>query len=625
MGMLERVQYPADLRRLPLEELPKVAAEIRERIVSVVSETGGHLASSLGVVELTLALHYVYNTPADKIVWDVGHQCYPHKILTGRNDRFQTIRQYNGLSGFPRAAESLYDVFDVGHASTSISVATGLALAREIRKENFHVVAVIGDGSMTGGLALEGLNNAGALKKNLTVILNDNKMSISPNVGALASYLSRILSDQHYNKLKKDVWDLTGRLKGVGSGIRSVVRRMDESLKHLVMPGKLFEELGFRYFGPIDGHNIAEMVGILRNIRRHVSGPVLVHVLTKKGKGYEYAENDAPRFHGVGSFEKETGEVQRKSLVPTYSSVFGKTLIRLAEQNDKVVGITAAMPTGTGMEEFANRFPERYFDVGIAEGHAVTFAGGLASAGIRPVVALYSTFLQRAYDQVIHDIALQKHNVLFCLDRGGLAPDDGPTHHGAFDLAFLRCVPEAVIMAPKDENELRHMMFTGLKIGGPVFIRYPRGSGMGVKMDQDFMEIPVGSVEVMAKGAKVLILALGEMVGRAAKVVERLKQAGMNPTLVNARFAKPLSSEALRPLLEAHECVVTMEAGTMVGGFGSAVSEMISGLKIGNIVKFEKIAFPDAFIQHGDKESLYAEIGLSVDQISDRISRLTVS
>jgi 1-deoxy-D-xylulose-5-phosphate synthase len=542
-----------------------------------------------------------------------------HKILTGRNNAFPSIRQHNGLSGFPRASESPYDVFDVGHASTSISVGVGLVQARELKKERFSVVSVIGDGSMTGGLAWEGLNNAGALKSNLTVVLNDNKMSISPNVGALSSYLSRILSDQRYNKLKKDVWDLTWRMKGVGSGIRSVAGRLDETLKHLLMPGKLFEDLGFRYFGPIDGHNIGAMVDIFRNIRKAVSGPVLIHVLTKKGKGYEYAEKDAPRFHGVGSFEKETGEAQKGSDRPTYSSIFGKTLVRLAGQDGRVVGITAAMPAGTGMQEFAVRFPDRYFDVGIAEAHAVTFAGGLAASGLRPVVAIYSTFLQRAYDQIIHDVALQNQPVLFCLDRGGLAPDDGPTHHGAFDLASLRCVPGAVIMAPRDENELQHMMFTGLRLNGPVFIRYPRGCGLGVPLDEAFREIPAGSVEIVSKGSRVLMLALGEMVDRAVKVKDKLAEKGIKPTVVNARFVKPLSPGSLVPLLTEHDYVVTLEAGTIAGGFGSAVLDLINNEKTGNISNILKIGFPDAFIQHGDKELLYQEIGLSVDQISERI------
>ncbi|OGS35486.1 MAG: 1-deoxy-D-xylulose-5-phosphate synthase [Elusimicrobia bacterium RIFOXYB2_FULL_49_7] len=620
MALLDKIHSPDDFRQFSIAELNTLAEEVRERIVSVVSETGGHLASSLGVVELTLALHYVYQTPTDKIVWDVGHQCYPHKILTGRNAAFPTIRQYGGLSGFPRTAESPYDVFDVGHASTSISVALGLVHARNIRQEKHDVVAVIGDGSMTGGLAFEGLNNAGAQKSNITVILNDNKMSISPNVGALSSYLNRILSDEHYNKLKKDVWELTGRLKGVGFGIRNLMRRVDETVKHLILPGKLFEELGFRYFGPIDGHHIEEMVSLLRKIRKNVSGPVLVHVVTKKGKGYEYAENDAPRFHGVGSFEKETGKFQKKSNLPTYSFIFGKTLCRLAEMDKRVVGITAAMPSGTGMENFAAKFPDRYFDVGIAESHAVTFAGGLAASGLRPVVALYSTFLQRAYDNLFHDVALQKLNVLFCLDRGGLAPDDGPTHHGAFDLSYLRCIPQAVIMAPKDENELQHMMFTALQTDGPVFIRYPRGNGTGAALDSDFRAITVGESEVLVKGeGKVLLLALGEMVERAEQVADILRAKNISPTVVNARFLKPLSTIQLVDLISSHQFVVTLEAGTKIGGFGGAILELMNEQRLEKGHRLLRIAYPDEFIQHGDKELLYKEMGLLPKEISNTI------
>ncbi|MFH0921059.1 MAG: 1-deoxy-D-xylulose-5-phosphate synthase, partial [Fibrobacterota bacterium] len=537
---LEKISSPADFRHFSIEKLNELSTEVRERILSVISETGGHLASSLGAVELTVALHFVYNTPHDKIIWDVGHQCYAHKILTGRNALFPTIRQHNGLSGFPRASESPYDTFDVGHASTSISVALGLVQAREINRQKFDVIAVIGDGSMTGGLAYEGLNNAGVLKKNMIVILNDNKMSISPNVGAMSSYLTKLLTDPRYNKLKADIWEVTGRFKRFGDRLRIAASRVEESLKGLLLPGRLFEDLGFRYFGPIDGHNIDEMIRTFRNIRENVQGPVLIHVITKKGKGYNPAETNSAKFHGVGAFEKETGETVKAGPVPTYSAVFGRTLVKLAEADSRVVGITAAMPTGTGMELFAQKFPGRYFDAGIAEGHAVTFAGGLAKGGLKPVVALYSTFLQRALDNIIHDVALQKLNVLFCLDRGGLTPDDGPTHHGAFDMSFLRSIPDAVIMSPKDENELQHMMYTGLRCEGPVFIRYPRGVGTGVALDESFREIQIGSFEEIAHGKDGLILALGEMVERAQQVRDALKEKGFDIAVINARFVKPL-------------------------------------------------------------------------------------
>jgi len=618
MKLLSQIHSPEDFRSFSPEKLKILATDVRERILSVVSETGGHLASSLGTVELTLALHYAYDTPYDKIVWDVGHQCYAHKILTGRNDQFPTIRQQNGLSGFPRSSESPYDAFDVGHASTSISVALGLVEARELRKESHSVIAVIGDGSMTGGLAYEGLNNAGALKKNITVILNDNKMSISPNVGAMSSYLTRVIADPRYNKLKSDIWEMAGRLKNVGSGIRTVASRVEESLKGLILPGRLFEDLGFRYFGPIDGHNLEEMISLFNNIKTNIQGPVLIHVITKKGKGYKHAESDAPKFHGISGFEKSTGEAIKKNPLPTFSQSFGQTLTRLAEQDSRIVGITAAMPTGTGLDIFAKQFPDRYFDVGIAEGHAVTFAAGLAKCGIKPVVALYSSFLQRAYDNLIHDVALQNLDVVFCIDRGGLTPDDGPTHHGAFDIAFLRCVPNVTLMSPKDENELQHMLYTALRIKGPVFIRYPRGHVLGVPMDENFKEIVLGSVEVVDNGHDVLVLALGEMVGRMQLVCEELKTKNVRPTLVNARFAKPLDGGSLKKLIEDHKHIVVVEAATIVGGYGSSILEFINqqGLEKKSVMT---IGFPDSFIPHGEKELLYDDIGLSVSKIADRI------
>ncbi len=620
MALLDGIHSPDDFRGFTLEQLKALSAEVRERILSVVSETGGHLASSLGAVELTVALHYAYDTPYDKIIWDVGHQCYAHKILTGRNAQFPTIRQQGGLSGFPRTSESPYDVFDVGHASTSISVALGLVEARGIRKEDYDVVAVIGDGSMTGGLAFEGLNNAGVLKKNITVILNDNKMSISPNVGAIASYLTRVISDSRYNKLKGDIWEMTGKMKTLGSGIRTIASRVEDTIKGALLPGRLFADLGFRYFGPIDGHNIEEMTSLFNNIRKNIQGPVLIHVITKKGKGYKHAEKNAPKFHGIGGFEMDTGEAYKKSELPTYSSVFGNTLIRIAEQDNRIVGITAAMPTGTGLDEFGKRFPDRYFDVGIAESHAVTFAGGLAKSGMRPVVVMYSTFLQRAYDQIIHDVALQNLDVVFCIDRAGLTPDDGPTHHGAFDMAFLRLIPNVTIMAPKDENELQQMLWTALHMKGPVFIRYPKGYALGVPMEENFKALPIGEPEIVKQGQNILILSIGEMVGSALDVGKELEKDGLSPTIVNMRFVKPISKEKLKSLVDAYKYVFTIEAGTIIGGLGSAVLEFMD---FNNIIskKVEVIGYPDAFIPHGTKTKLLEEIGLSVPQIADRIRK----
>jgi len=588
---LEKITGPADFRHFSVEKLNALSAEVRERILSVISETGGHLASSLGAVELTVALHTVYNTPEDKIVWDVGHQCYAHKILTGRNEQFPTIRQYGGLSGFPRTEESPFDVFDVGHASTSISVALGLVQARELNQGKFDVIAVIGDGSMTGGLAFEGLNNAGVLKKNLTVILNDNKMSISPNVGAMSSYLTKVLSDPRYNKLKSDIWEVTGRFKHFGEKLRVA-----------------------------DGHNLEEMIRTFKNIRANISGPVLIHVITKKGKGYRPAESNSPKFHGVGSFEKKTGETLTSSPLPSYSTLFGRTLVALAERDPKIVGITAAMPTGTGLDIFAQKFPDRYFDVGIAEGHAVTFAGGLARGGLKPVVALYSTFLQRALDNIIHDVALQKLNVLFCLDRGGLTPDDGPTHHGAFDISFLRAIPGAILMSPRDENELQHMMFTGLRQNGPVFIRYPRGLTQGVLLDREFRELPLGGFEVIAKGKESVILALGEMVERAMRVRDEILKRGHDVGVVNMRFVKPLDYGALAGFLQPYTCLFSLEAGTIIGGLSSAIQEMLFHE---NIIPRAMVpfGFPDHFIPHGNKEELYDDLGLSVGKISDKIHK----
>ncbi|MDZ7722130.1 MAG: 1-deoxy-D-xylulose-5-phosphate synthase [candidate division KSB1 bacterium] len=522
--LLNDIASPEDLRQLTIPQLAQLSREIRQYLISTVSQTGGHLAPSLGVVELTIALHYNFNTPNDKLVWDVGHQAYIHKILTGRKDRFNTLRQYKGLSGFPNRFESEYDTFGVGHASTSISAAFGMACARDMMGEDYKVLAIIGDGALTGGLAYEGLNNAGASGRDFIVILNDNSMSISPNVGAMSKYLTNLISNPIYNRIKKEVWDFTGRFDGMGTFIRRAARRAEEGVKAFITPGLLFERLGFRYWGPVDGHNLAGITRILREVKKF-RGPILVHVQTQKGKGFEPAEKNAPVFHGLGKFDPETGKIIKKSANPSYSRVFGQAMVDLAAQDDKVVALTAAMELGTGLSEFAKTYPERFYDVGIAEGHAVTFAAGMAAQGMKPVCAIYSSFLQRAYDMVIHDVALQKLPVIFALDRAGLVGDDGPTHHGVFDMAFLRTIPGMVIMSPKDENELRHMLYTAsLYDQGPVALRYPRGEGEGVPVSKDFIQLPVGKSEMVRPGREVAIVAIGHMVYPAVKAAEELEE-----------------------------------------------------------------------------------------------------
>ncbi len=612
-ALLRRINSPADLRTLDIPELRQLAKELRQFIVSTVSCTGGHLAPSLGVVELTLALHYVFDTPRDKIIWDVGHQAYPHKIITGRRDQFATLRQWGGISGFPRREESPYDVFGTGHASTSISAALGVACARDLAGEDYAVVAVIGDGSLSGGLAFEGLNNAGALKRDLLVILNDNRMCISRNVGALAEYLTQLITAPAYNVLKRDIWELTGKLSHLGGHIRTAVRRLEEGLKAVIVPGLLFERLGFRYFGPIDGHNIALLVRILHEVR-NLKGPIFLHVLTTKGKGYQPAEKDAPRFHGLGPFSVPTGETAKASTHRTYTEVFGQTMVEIAAKRPDVVGITAAMELGTGLCRLHEAFPERFFDVGIAEAHAVTFAGGLATQGIKPVVAIYSTFLQRAYDQIVHDIALQKLPVVFALDRGGLVGDDGPTHHGAFDLSYLRSIPNLVVAAPKDENELRHLLWTAVAHDGPIAVRYPRGEGVGVPVDGEPVLLPIGVSECLRSGQDLAFLAVGPLVYRCLEVAEQFAKLGISCTVVNARFIKPLDEFMLKQVAERHHLLVTVEDNTVVGGFGSAVGEWLADHGYAH-VRLLRLGLPDRFVPHGTPEELFAHLGLDVEGI----------
>jgi 1-deoxy-D-xylulose-5-phosphate synthase len=561
-------------------------------------------------------LHYVFDAPRDQIVWDVGHQAYGHKIITGRRERFDTLRQRNGLSGFPRRDESEYDTFGVAHASTAISAALGMAIARDLKKETFKVVAVVGDGALTGGMAFEAMNNAGVLKKDLIVVLNDNRMSISNNVGALHTYLTKITSGKLYNHIQADVWELLGHLPRGGGKARRVARKVKESIKTLVVPGVIFEELGFRYFGPIDGHNVEFLVETFQQLK-DMNGPILVHAITQKGKGYHFTENDPFCAHGVTRYDKIPGDRPAKKGNPSYTSVYGNTVLEVARNDERVVAITAAMPDNTGLTDFAREFPERMFDVGIAEQHAVTFAAGLATRGIVPMVTIYSTFLQRAYDQVIHDVAIQNLPVRFILDRGGLAGEDGATHHGAFDLSYLRLIPNLVIMAPKDENELRHMVKTAVAYdAGPIALRFPRGEGAGVALDEPLRELPIGRAEILSAGRDVVFLAIGAMVGPSVAAAELLRARGIDAGVVNARFVKPLDTQVLDQLAATDALVITVEDNARMGGFGSAVNEYWIEHQYDTAL-LRNLGLPDRFIEHGERNDLLAELGLSPDGLAD--------
>ena len=618
--ILENISSPDDLRNLPEADLPKLADELRETIISTVSKTGGHLAPGLGVVDLTIALHYAFDTPADKIIWDVGHQAYAHKLLTGRQDRFPTLRQFGGISGFPKREESVHDHFNVGHASTSISAALGMAAARDIKDEDFHVIAVIGDGSISAGLAFEGLNHAGHLKKRMIVILNDNEMSISPNVGALSAYLGKIMTGHFYTRLREETKHFLQGIPKVGESMFNLAKKAEESLKVFVAPGILFEELGFQYVGPIDGHNIENLVETFRNIKS-LNWPVLVHVVTKKGKGCEFAECNPSQYHGVPPFDPETGRpAVKKQKVMSYTEVFGQTMVTLAEDNEQVVAITAAMSDGTGLEKFAAQFPDRFFDVGIAESHGITFACGLAVEGMRPVAAIYSTFMQRAYDQVMHDLCLQNLPVTIAMDRAGLVGEDGPTHHGVFDIAYLRHLPNMVIMAPKDENELQHMLKTAVDHQGPTAVRYPRGTGYGVPMDQELRSIPIGTAELLREGSDLVLLALGVTVRPALDAAERLAAEGISAAVVNARFVKPLDGELLLRLARKTGRVITVEEHALEGGFGSAVLELLDAAKLSS-TKTLRIGLPDQFIEHGAQAILRKKYGLDADGITSAVKK----
>jgi 1-deoxy-D-xylulose-5-phosphate synthase len=619
--MLDRVNSPQDLRALTLPELQQLAAEIRDFIVRVVSRTGGHLAPNLGVVELTLALHRVFDCPKDKLVFDVGHQAYVHKILTGRKDRFESLRQYGGLSGFPKLTESPCDAFGVGHASTSISAADGIAAARDLKGEDFNVVAIIGDGAMTGGMSFEALNHVGDTRRRMVIVLNDNEMSIAPNVGAMSHYLYALRTGDTYKKLKGDLENWLSGLEH-GQDVLEAITRVKAGLKYLVLPESVFEHLGIKYFGPIDGHNIEGLLDVLSHAKEE-PGPVLVHVVTKKGKGYRPAEEKPNAFHGTGPFDIATGKkVPSSSTAPKYTDVFSKTLIELAETDPSIVAITAAMPDGTGTEAFRERFPDRFFDVGIAEQHAVTFAAGLATQGMKPVAAIYSTFMQRAYDQILHDVCLQRLPVKLCMDRAGLVGDDGPTHHGVFDYAYLLPLPGMVIMAPKDEDELRHMLKTAMEYSeGPISLRYPRGSGLGVDCSAPLHTLPIGKAESLSQGKDLAIWAIGSMVAPACRVAKRLRARGIDAGVVNMRFAKPLDEELLEQDARRTRCIVTMEEGVLKGGVGDAVLETLNRKGLLDSVRVLCFGIPDEFIPHGDVKLLFRDIGLDDDSMTERILR----
>lgn len=600
--LLDEINSPGDLKSLTIPQLEQLAEELRDFIINTVSETGGHLAPNLGVVELTIALHYHLNSPKDKIIWDVGHQSYPHKIITGRKNRFNTIRQYGGLSGYPKHTESIHDIIGTGHSSTSISAALGVALARDLKKRNDRVYAVIGDGAMTAGMAFEALNHAGHLGTNLKVILNDNEMSISPNVGALSHYLSKIRTDPTITKLKEDIDLIINKIPKIGKTVSKSVERVKDSLKYLLISGVFFEEMGFTYIGPIDGHNINELIHNFKNADR-IEGPVLIHVHTKKGKGYEPAENSPSKFHGVSPFKVENGESKKERKNPTYSHVFGQTLVKIANNDEKVTGITAAMPEGTGLSLFRDKIPERFFDVGIAEQHAVTLGTGMARAGMKPVVAIYSTFLQRGYDQVIHDVCIQNLPVTFAIDRAGIVGSDGETHQGVFDFSYLRPIPNLVLMAPKDENELQHMLYTAINHNGPAAVRYPRGEGIGVKLDNEFKEISIGKAEVLKEGKDLLIIAIGSRVYPALEAAKQLESQGIEAEVINARFIKPLDRELLSARINKYKRVLTVEEQALAGGFGSAILELINDMGLEDIT-IKRLGLPDEFIPHGSQEKM---------------------
>jgi 1-deoxy-D-xylulose-5-phosphate synthase len=606
--LLSAIDSPADLRKLDVQDLRRVAAEVRHFLIDCVSKTGGHFGAGLGTVELAVALHYAFNTPEDKLIWDTGHQAYPHKILTGRRDRMLTIRQLHGLSGFLKRSESPYDVFGAGHANTAISAGLGVATARDLAGALYSVVSIVGDGSLTGGMAYEGMNNAGLLKKNMIVVLNDNQMvslsSEKPNLWSFHNYFNEVLTHPTYNKFKANVWELTGKLDEFGDRLRAVAHKLESGLKAVMTPGMLFEALGFRYFGPFNGHNVVKLVEIFRHVK-DLSGPILVHVLTVKGKGYGPAEQEITGMHGVTPFDKLTGQSPKKEEKAAFTTVFGQALVEICRQDTRVVGITAAMPDGTGLIHLHREMPERFFDVGIAEQHAVTFAAGMATEGFVPVVAIYSTFLQRAFDQVVHDCALQDLHVVFVLDRGGLVGADGPTHHGTLDLSYLRCIPGLVVMAPKDEQELRDMLFTAVQYGkGPIALRYPRGNAVGVPVRPGFQDLPIGRSETLRAGRDIAILAVGTMANQALQASEILARQGIEAEVVNARFVKPLDLRILEDVARRIPAILTVEDNVVTGGFGSAVCEALQELHLTE-TSVKVHGLPDGWVEHGTPSELY--------------------
>lgn len=616
MSLLKTIHSPADLRRVSPKDFPILCQEIREQIISVVSNVGGHLASNLGVVELTVALHYLLDTPNDKIVWDTSNQAYAHKLLTGRREQFHTLRQYGGLSGFCKREESVYDTFNAGHAGTGVSAAYGMVEARDQQGLKHKVLCVVGDGAMTAGMTLEGLHHAGGTNRDFIVVLNDNQMSISKNVGAISAYLNRTFTGEFFTKMREETGQLLRAIPHIGQDMQKMARRAEELAKGMILPGLLFEELGFQYVGPIDGHNFEHLLPTLENVLK-MKGPVLLHVITKKGLGYEPAMKNPVWFHACPAFVRESGEMAKKSPRPSYTAHAINTLTKLAREDRRIVAITAAMCEGTGLTAFEKEFPDRLYDVGIAEQHAVTFAAGLAVDGLRPVVALYSTFLQRSYDQVVHDVATQNLPVTFCIDRGGLVAEDGTTHHGAFDMAFLRHVPNMVVMAPKDENELQHMMKTALSYDGPASVRYPRGTCLGVPLDPEPTALPLGKGELLREGTDVGLIAIGVTVGQALKAAERLAEVGISAAVVNARFVKPIDQELITRVATSVKCLVTIEEGCRMGGFGSAVLETLA--ELGLMMPTKVIGLPDWYIEQGPQDLLREKYGLTAEGIVDTV------
>ena len=618
-SLLEQIESPLDIRELSIENLQELAQDIRDTIVQTVARTGGHLAPSLGVVELTIALHYIFNTPHDKIIWDVGHQSYAHKLLTGRQNQFATLRQYKGMSGFPKRKESPYDSFETGHSSTSISAATGITLGNLLNKDDHRAIAVIGDGSMTAGMAFEALNHAGHLDKDLVVILNDNEMSISPNVGAMSSFLSRKLTGKTMNRVKTHLVEKLG-ISDVGENILNILRKSEDSFKSFFTPGMLFEAFKFNYIGPIDGHNIEDLLETLETVRDTSQGPVLVHVLTKKGKGYEPAEKNPDIFHGIGPFDIVSGKPHSAKGPIAYTKVFGNTITKLARQDERIVAISAAMVSGTGLSGFADEFPDRFFDVGIAEQHAVTFAAGLASEGLRPVVAIYSTFFQRALDQIIHDICIPNLPVTLAIDRAGVVGDDGPTHHGTFDISFLSFIPNLVIMAPKDELELQHMLYTSIEYDGPSAVRYPRGAGQDLPLDEnvELQLIPIGTGELLIEGDDVLLLPVGNRVYPALEAAKELNEIGINAAVINPRFIKPLDANLIEKWVKHTGKIITIEDNARLGGFGSSILELLSSRGIYQ-VQSRLLAHPDNFIEHGPQKTLWKNSSIDTPAITQAV------